>query len=131
MASITSLARFCQRLQIFTMSIEAPTLQRVQNSLTHLPCCPASHNLCPWHSIARACYPQPFLARVIFPINDVLVAFAYRPVEDVAWVSEYSFCSVAELMILGDVETADINGRNGEVARTVHVAHGAVRCNYC
>ena len=48
-----------------------------------------------------------------------------------AGVSEYSFCSVAELMILGDVETADINGRNAEVTRAVRVAHGAVRCNNC
>ena len=48
-----------------------------------------------------------------------------------ARVSEDSFCSVAELVILRDVETADINGRNGEVARAVCVAHGAVRYNDC
>lgn len=54
---------------------------------------------------------------------------AYRPVEDVAGVFNYSFCSVAELMIFGDVETADVNGRDVKVAMAVCVAHGAVRCN--
>ena len=48
-----------------------------------------------------------------------------------AGVFKYSFCSVAELMILGDVETANINGRNAEVAGAVCVAHDAVRCNDC
>ena len=48
-----------------------------------------------------------------------------------ARVFDYSFCSVAELMILEDGETADIDGRNAKVARAVCVAHGAVRCNDC
>ena len=44
-------------------------------------------------------------------------------------VFDYSFCSVAELMTFGDVETADIDGRNAKIAKAVCVAHGAVRCN--
>ena len=46
-----------------------------------------------------------------------------------AGIFDYSFCSVAELMTFGDVETADIDGRNAKVATAVCVAHGAVRCN--
>ena len=48
-----------------------------------------------------------------------------------AGVFEYSFCSVAELVVLGDIETADIDCTNAKVARAVCVAHGAVRCNDC
>ncbi len=48
-----------------------------------------------------------------------------------ARVFDYSFCSVAELMILEDGETADIDGRNAKVAKAVCVAHGAVGCNDC
>ncbi len=65
----------------------------------------------------------------MFSIDDVLVAFAYRLMEDVARIFDYSFCSVAESMASGDVETADIDGRNAKVAMAVCVAHGAVRCN--
>ena len=43
----------------------------------------------------------------------------------------YSICSIAELMILGDVETADIDGRDAKVTRTVGVAYCAVRGNDC
>ena len=48
-----------------------------------------------------------------------------------AWVFDYSFCSVAELMVFGDVETADIDGRDAKVAMAVCVAHGTARCNGC
>lgn len=46
-------------------------------------------------------------------------------------VFDHSSCSVAELMIFGDVETADIDGRDAKVARAVCVASGAARCNGC
>ena len=48
-----------------------------------------------------------------------------------AGVFDYSFCSVAELMMFGDVETADIDGRNAKVAMAVCVASGVARCNGC
>ena len=48
-----------------------------------------------------------------------------------AGVSNYSFCSVTELMIFGDVKTANIEGRDAKVAMAVCVASGAARCNGC
>ena len=51
--------------------------------------------------------------------------------EHVAGVSDYSFCSVTELMIFEDVKTANIDGRDAKVAMAVCVASGAARCNDC
>ena len=48
-----------------------------------------------------------------------------------AGVFDYSFRSVAELMIFGDVEPADIDGRDAKVAMAVCGALGVAWCNGC